>query len=459
MKQETIGFILPQERSAFNASFVLAKRLASLGYRVVYGGQPEFQTYVEAQGLKYYTIKTLALQEPVESGTTDRFRPLKYWLRLRRKLKQSEQQAWNVVDQCEALLSQEKPCLILIEPFLRYGALPGLKLGIPMIGFSITLAAPFNVRLPPAFSGLLPTCYPLFLAPARNIIIWFLYLYRGWFRHELLWRFTPVAFALSPRRSVNSLIRRNGGRVYWNEHGPCIDVPELVVAPRDFDFPQKYPFPRRIYVGGCVDTSRSDVDEFDWGDLNKDKPLLFCSLGTHGHAYRHSGRLFQAVIDALLQREDIQAVIKIGTHIKAERFGPMPPRIRLLERVPQLEILAHADIFITHGGLSSVREAIHFAVPMIVFPSRLDQPGNAARVVYHGLGLHGKMAKANRALLLDMLHRIQAPCFRDSILRMQKAFHEQESCQAAIDFIECFLSEQKMGIDSDRGSRSSEVVF
>lgn len=44
--------------------------------------------------------------------------------------------------------------------------------------------------------------------------------------------------------------------------------------------------------------------------------------------------------------------------------------VMTLEWLPQNDLLAHANVkaFITHGGLSSVMEAIHYGVPMICLP-------------------------------------------------------------------------------------------
>jgi glucuronosyltransferase len=45
-------------------------------------------------------------------------------------------------------------------------------------------------------------------------------------------------------------------------------------------------------------------------------------------------------------------------------------------------------VFITHGGLLSIQEAITFAIPMIVFPIFAEQDYNAARVDRTGRGIN-----------------------------------------------------------------------
>ena len=49
---------------------------------------------------------------------------------------------------------------------------------------------------------------------------------------------------------------------------------------------------------------------------------------------------------------------------------------------------------VTHGGMNSIVECIYRQVPMLAYPLNRcwDQPGNAARIVFHGLGMRGCLA-------------------------------------------------------------------
>jgi UDP:flavonoid glycosyltransferase YjiC (YdhE family) len=110
-----------------------------------------------------------------------------------------------------------------------------------------------------------------------------------------------------------------------------------------------------------------------------------------------------------------------------------------VERVPQLEILQRARVFVTHGGASSLREAIYFGVPTIVLPGWLDQFGNGARVVHHGLGLRADMATITPEQMSALLDDIMDERFLQANAQMRRHFREQESCQAGADFVESFL--------------------
>jgi UDP:flavonoid glycosyltransferase YjiC (YdhE family) len=63
----------------------------------------------------------------------------------------------------------------------------------------------------------------------------------------------------------------------------------------------------------------------------------------------------------------------------------LPQKVKFIDIVPAV---VKANLFLTHSGNGSVLEAIHFKIPMLLFPlnNKWDQNGTAARVVHFGLG-------------------------------------------------------------------------
>ncbi len=55
-------------------------------------------------------------------------------------------------------------------------------------------------------------------------------------------------------------------------------------------------------------------------------------------------------------------------------------RRRIYTTAPQLAVLKQADVFVTHGGMNSVSEALVHGVPMVVVPFISDQLTNAQRI-------------------------------------------------------------------------------
>ncbi|KAJ3247893.1 hypothetical protein HDU78_002646 [Chytriomyces hyalinus] len=74
-----------------------------------------------------------------------------------------------------------------------------------------------------------------------------------------------------------------------------------------------------------------------------------------------------------------------------EEFIPESQRHRVMMRkwMDQIAVLKHEKVklFITHGGISSIHEAVYFGVPLLVVPIFGDQPINALNVVANGIGL------------------------------------------------------------------------
>jgi len=78
-------------------------------------------------------------------------------------------------------------------------------------------------------------------------------------------------------------------------------------------------------------------------------------------------------------------VIMATGHLHRGELGRLPDNVLAFRWVPQLELLRHADVLLTHGGMNSVQEAIVAGVPMVVLP-RIGEQRRTARLV-HLLGL------------------------------------------------------------------------
>ncbi|NER80723.1 MAG: hypothetical protein F6K42_14365, partial [Leptolyngbya sp. SIO1D8] len=68
-------------------------------------------------------------------------------------------------------------------------------------------------------------------------------------------------------------------------------------------------------------------------------------------------------------------------------FNDSPSNVIVRHRVPQLEVLKRANVFVTHGGMGSVMGALWYGVPLVVVPQMPEQSIIAARVTELGLGI------------------------------------------------------------------------
>jgi len=440
MRRRPVIYVhLAPEASSFNASFALCRRLAKIGYEMIYIGPPEWRDFVLKNAFGYSTF------EPYPSITENPKNDEGFWVRWRRRrrrLKRERDTCSHALRALEAELRDARPVLFLINPLIMEWSLPPLRCNIPVITLNTTLASTFSLDLPPVFENLAPSDAVGWRERWRNAVAWGRCLGSAW-GYAFFWnKIVPLAHGLAPHRSPIRSVRALGHKVRLGEYGPCLDALEFVLSPRELDFPQSADARKRVYVGACVDLAREQL-AFDWSDLSDDKALIYCSLGTYSAAYPHARRLFAAVLEAVERRENLQAVIQLGDAAQAVEFGRISPRIRLVHEAPQLEVLRRSAFFITHGGFSSVREAMLFGVPVAVFPCWLDQAGNAARIRLKNLGVDGDIACVTSATIAEMLEELRSERIQSAVRRMRDAFENQIDCDNGIECIQSLLENHR----------------
>jgi len=147
-----------------------------------------------------------------------------------------------------------------------------------------------------------------------------------------------------------------------------------------------------IVIGPIVDPDRRThgVDPaFDarWAAVRAARAggerVVYVSLGTFLAGMEDLTRLVVEVLAGV----DGQAVVSVGRDAERWAGTPTPGNVAVFGRVPQLEVLAAADLVVTTGGLNTVHEALWFGVPVLALPvAGVDTPGNAARVHLHRVG-------------------------------------------------------------------------
>jgi MGT family glycosyltransferase len=67
-------------------------------------------------------------------------------------------------------------------------------------------------------------------------------------------------------------------------------------------------------------------------------------------------------------------------------LGEVPQNVEVGPFLPQLDVLRHAQVFLSHTGMNSTMEALYLGVPIVAFPLQPEQEANARRVDDLGLG-------------------------------------------------------------------------
>ena len=121
-------------------------------------------------------------------------------------------------------------------------------------------------------------------------------------------------------------------------------------------------------------------------DKNKERPLVYISMGT---VINERPDFYKKCIEAL-KMLPVDVIISIGKTLNIETLGTLPDNIKAYPYVNQLEILAKADVFITHCGMNSVSESLYMATPMVLYPQTGEQCAVARRAREIGAGIELK---------------------------------------------------------------------
>jgi zeaxanthin glucosyltransferase len=188
---------------------------------------------------------------------------------------------------------------------------------------------------------------------------------------------------------------------------PVFNMPEFICAPAEFNFASEERNVFQHYIGFQPYLERRQtpdekflavVDSID--AIKKEyQYFFFCSFGTVAHVNLLSIRKFLDKLIAISGRLKAICLIAINSKELVSTYKEQFENVFVCETVPQLQVLSYTDIFITHGGMNSVKEGIYAEVPMLVYPviTNTDLNGNASRISFYGLGLDGQLDKDTEA--------------------------------------------------------------
>jgi MGT family glycosyltransferase len=193
----------------------------------------------------------------------------------------------------------------------------------------------------------------------------------------------------------------------------CIDMSfsqealNIVYTSREFQWHGEV-FDTAFKFAGPSLYPRNDSGQFPLDRL-AGSDLIYISLGTLLHNQDFYRKCFAAFGDS-----GTQVVLNTG-NIHPEDLGSIPGNFIVSDFVPQLDILKRARLFITHGGMNGVNEALYFNVPLLVIPQRWDQYLVANRIAELGVGINMKNMEFNTRELYQAAEQI----FTNDIYRRQ----------------------------------------
>ncbi|MFG3621227.1 glycosyltransferase [Nocardia sp. NPDC047654] len=157
--------------------------------------------------------------------------------------------------------------------------------------------------------------------------------------------------------------------------------------------------------------------------MPRDRPIVYLSLGSIGpFSPRFRDRMAEIYREVFAALAELRctAVVSLPS-LYQDVFRSLPAHIHVLPYVPQSLVLANVDLFITHGGLNSMRDTITYGVPHLVLPFFADHPGNAVRCEALGTGIHLDPMTVTASDVLTACRRIlDDPAYRQAARALKR---------------------------------------
>jgi MGT family glycosyltransferase len=231
---------------------------------------------------------------------------------------------------------------------------------------------------------------------------------------------TAGIFGIEPPGLMDIFFKKEGLNIvytsrYFQPNSECFDENYTFVGPSISDRNEQLDFP---------------VEELEG------KKVIYISLGTINNNF--SG-FYHMCMDAF-GGEDVKVVLSAGKKIDVSTFVDIPDNFIVRNYIPQLEVLKRADVFISHGGLNSVSEALYYNVPVICIPISNDQPMVTKQLVSLGAGIGLKMDEITSDILKESVHKLLLDSrFRLESKKIGDSFRQAGGYKAAADkILACF---------------------
>lgn len=242
---------------------------------------------------------------------------------------------------------------------------------------------------------------------------------------------SPIFKEVSQQRSAWGLKPRTRPEDRLSPLAQITQLPEAL----EFEFRGEKPAVLH-YTGPFVHPHQRPPVDFPWDRLDG-RPLIYASLGTFQNGFEDIFRIIAEACAGL----DSQLVISLGGGLDPSELGKLAGNPLVVSFAPQLEILKHAALVITHAGLNTVLESLSEGVPMVAVPLGNDQPGVAARLKARGAGLVIPRRRLNPARLRQAVKLVlQDAGYRNAARALQETIRHLEGPDRAADLIEQVLA-------------------
>ena len=379
-----------------NAFLNLAGWLSENGCEIVFIGSIEQrQLYVKA-GFRFYELNPLIIiPAAFEIKSLGYFRFILENIH-RSRSKRAREHFPTISSTYKKIIGLVKPDLVLLDNHYALKAFLYNELKINIVMVSTMIAPLKGIGIPPFQSSYVPKDTQM----SRKYINW---LWAVNLMNQKIKRWVSALFCLGKTdvKIVREIFR---GVPYALDTSRCFgigikQIPLIATYPEPFDFKRNMPNKSVFYFGLMSKTPSRGIDEPRLGALLShlsEKKIIYCSLGTITfHNLKLCHRFFKKIITVAGKNPQWHFILNVGKHYDINTLFATPQNLSVFIHVPQRQLLSKVAIMINHGGINSIKECLSANIPMIVYPLSLkwDQPGCAARVAYHKIGIMGSIRK------------------------------------------------------------------
>ncbi|MFY0689948.1 MAG: hypothetical protein JXQ90_22445 [Cyclobacteriaceae bacterium] len=399
-------------------------------YECVFIGPSDYAELVTSKGFVFLLLNPFPIEpESLEVQRTGLFSA---WMN--NLLSNREKRLKSEYDQYMAkltrLLKELDPAVVLVDDHYALKGLVYLECQVRILTIQ-TMVSPIRIKgLPPFQSDLIPNGK---LVNRSKIEL-------SWVRLKFLQKINKLKWLVITNGQLTGSFykKRLLALGYETDSNRCFgigvnNVPRIINGSALFSFSKENSVNEHFFY-----RAERNLDEM--GDLrlksivDKNKPIIYCSLGTVTMKYaKKCTPFFNLVIAVAMQFKEYQFVLSVGKDYDLKSLSNQPNNVSIFLSLSQQSLLPHTTLMISHGGLNSIKECISLEVPMMIFPLsyKWDQPGNGARVKHLEIGgayrMKGLSKKKLRRLLHTNLNRLSH--YREHIKRINKAQRELEKAE------------------------------
>ncbi|MGC9342376.1 MAG: glycosyltransferase [Bacteroidales bacterium] len=205
----------------------------------------------------------------------------------------------------------------------------------------------------------------------------------------------------------------------------------LIQTLPEFDFPIQ-PAPKNVrYTGPILDSPDwAGSWESPWPKVDE-RPLVVVAFSS---TFQDQKQAIQNSIDSM-RGLNVRGLITLGMAMQNEDFD-FPDNVEVVKTAPHHKVFEEANLVITHAGHGTIMRALNHGLPLICMPMGRDQNDNAAKVVFHGLGV--KLSKKTGPVKLRKAINqvITNDSFRENTRKFQQLLSDNQYQEVALDALE-----------------------